>query len=144
MDVGVLILRLGLGLTMAFFGSQKMFGTFGGMGYVDTVGMMHKQMGIPVVFAHLAILGEFLGGLGVLCGLLTSVASFGVACTMSVATFINMKGGAALAAIFSGEHGADPSKLFFPAILCLAAVALMIVGPGKLSLDAKFFRQSKR
>jgi len=143
-DFGLLILRLGLGLAMVFFGSQKMFGLFGGMGYMQTVDMMHDKLAVPTVFAHLAILGEFLGGLGVLVGLLTSIASFGVACTMGVATFISMKGPGVLMGIFSGAKGADPSKLFFPGVLCLAAVALMIIGPGKISLDAKLFRQSKK
>jgi len=143
-DVGLLLLRLGLGLTILFFGSQKMLGVFGGYGYMNTVNAFHDKMGIPTVFAHLAIYAEFLGGLGVLAGLLTSIASFGIACTMSVAVFMNMRAGGALAAIFSGEKGADPSKLFFPGMLFFAAVTLMIVGPGKISLDTKLFRQSKR
>jgi putative oxidoreductase len=143
-DVGALILRLGLGLTLMFFGAQKMFGLFGGMGYMPTVDMFHTKMGIPTVFAHLAIFGEFCGGLGVLVGLLTPVASFGIACTMAVATFMSMKGPGVLAGVFQGAHGADPSKLFFSGSLCFAAISLLIIGPGKISLDAKLFRKSKR
>jgi len=65
-DVGLFILRLGLGLTMLFFGSQKVFGLFGGYGYSATVSVFHDKMGIPIVLAHIGILGEFLGGGGVL------------------------------------------------------------------------------
>lgn len=141
-DFGLLILRLGLGLSIAFFGSQKMLGVFGGNGYMPTVNMMHDKMQIPTVFAHLAILGEFLGGLGVVFGFLTPFASLGVACTMGVATYINMKGDDVLMKIFTGEKGADPSKLFFPGVLCLAALAILIMGAGKFSLDSLVFKKS--
>jgi putative oxidoreductase len=143
-DIGVLILRLGLGLTLTFFGAQKMFGVFGGMGYMPTVDMFHSKMGIPIVLSHLAIYGELLGGLGVLFGLLTPIASLGILSVMAVATTINMKAPGALNGIFLGTQGSDPSKLFFPGSLGLAAFGLMIIGPGKISLDAKLFRQSKR
>jgi putative oxidoreductase len=143
-DVGLLILRIGLGLTMLYFGSQKMLGVFGGHGYSATVNGMHSGMGIPIVFAHLAIFGEFLGGLGVLFGFLTIVASLGVACTMGVATYMNMRGPGTLSGIFTGSANADPSKLYFPAMLCALAVALMLLGPGGFSLDRKFFRKGKK
>ena len=143
-DVGLFILRLGLGLTMLFFGSQKVFGLFGGYGYSATVSVFHDKMGIPIVLAHIGILGEFLGGGGVLLGFLTPLASFGVMCTMAVATFISIRGPGVLAGIFEGAKGADPSKLFFSGFLCIAALSLMLLGPGKISLDAKFFRKSKR
>ena len=144
-DIGLLLLRLGLGLTLLYFGSQKALGVFGGMGYSNTVGMMHGKMGIPIVLANLAILAEFLGSLGVLTGLFSALASFGIACTMGVATYINMRGNGALLGLFTGAKGADPSKLFFPGSLCLVALVLLIMGPGKISLDNKFFlRKSKR
>jgi len=141
----MLILRLGLGFTLLFFGSQKVLGVFGGGGYSATLEMMHGKMGIPTVLAHLAILAEFLGSLGVIVGLLTSIASFGIACTMGVATYINVRGSGALSGIFSGAHGADPKGLFFSGGLCCFAIALLIMGPGKISLDNKLFlRKSKR
>ncbi|MDR3689653.1 MAG: DoxX family protein [Fimbriimonas sp.] len=143
-DIGLLILRIGLGMTMIYFGSQKMLGVFGGRGYVDTVDMFHTKMGVPIVLAHLAIYGEFLGGLGVLAGCLTSIASIGVACTMAVATYMNLRGPGQFASIFNGAIGADPSKLFFPAILFAAALSLLVTGPGAYSIDGKYFRKSKR
>jgi putative oxidoreductase len=143
-DFGLLLLRLGVGLTMVYFGSQKMLGVFGGMGYMPTVGMMHDKMAIPTVLAHLAIFGEFFGGLGIVFGLLTPVASLGVACTMGVATYMNMKGDGALAGIFSGAKGADPSKLFFPGSLCLAALAIIVMGAGKFSFDKMIFKKGKK
>ena len=44
-------------------------------------GMLH----IPAPFAVLAIAAEFLGGLGLIFGLLTRVAAFGIFCNMLVA-----------------------------------------------------------
>ena len=140
-DFGVLILRLGLGLTMVFFGAQKMFALFGGAGYNPTDKFLHTQVGAPTPLAHLAIFAEFLGGLGVIFGALTPLACLGVACTMGVATFFNVHDPSVLSGIFNGAQGADPSKLFFPGSLCLAAIALLILGPGKISLDAKLFKK---
>ena len=44
-------------------------------------GMMH----IPALLAVMAIAAEFLGGLGLIVGLLTRVAAFGIFCNMVVA-----------------------------------------------------------
>jgi len=41
-------------------------------------------MGIPSFFAVLAILAEFLGGIGLILGLLSRVAAFGIAANMIV------------------------------------------------------------
>jgi putative oxidoreductase len=143
-DFGLLVLRLGVGLTMLFFGSQKMLGVFGGMGYMPTVNMMHDKMSIPTVLAHLAIFGEFCGGLGLIFGLLTPVASFGVACTMAVATYITMKPPGVFSAIFEGAKGADPSKLFFSSVLCCGAISLLIMGPGRFSFDSIIFKKKAK
>ena len=129
---------------MLYFGSQKMFGLFGGMGYAATVNMFHDKMGVPTPLAHLAILGEFLGGLGLIVGLVTPLAAFGVACTMATATYMNMRSPEAFSGLFSGAKGADPSKLFFPAMIFFASVTIMVLGAGGLSLDNKFFRKNKR
>jgi putative oxidoreductase len=42
-------------------------------------------MGIPAVFAVLAIAAEFLGGLGLILGFLGRIAAFGIVCNMLVA-----------------------------------------------------------
>ena len=41
--------------------------------------------GIPAVLALLAIVAEFLGPFGLVFGLLTRIAAFGIACVMGVA-----------------------------------------------------------
>ena len=143
-DFGLLILRVFVGLTMVFYGSQKMFGIFGGQGYGATVHWMHSQLFVPTWLAHLSIFAEFLGGLGLIVGALTPVAAFGVACMMAVATFANMRAPGVFTGIFTGASGADPSRLFFPLSLFAASVAIMMLGPGSMSADRRLFRKAKK
>lgn len=142
LDAGVLILRIGIGLIFVFYGSQKMFPIFGGAGYVKTVEAFIAS-GIPPVFAHLAIVAEFFGGLGVLVGLLTPIAAFGLASTMAVAAFKGFQGGA-LDAIAKGGNPANSYQFFFPFALFVISLAIMVMGPGKYSLDGKYFRRGAR
>ena len=79
------ILRLVLGVVFFAHGAQKMLGWWGGYGFSGTMGAFTHQMGIPAVFAFLAIAAEFFGGLGLILGLLGRVAAFGIACNMVVA-----------------------------------------------------------
>src|SRR5437763_3795143 len=80
------VVRLGLGLVMFAHGAQKMLGWFGGAGFNGTMGFF-GQIGIPGVFAFLAIAAEFFGGLGLIFGFLTRIAAFGVMMNMLVAIF---------------------------------------------------------
>src|ERR1700688_1331305 len=79
------IIRLMLGIVFFAHGAQKMLGWFGGYGFSGTMGLFTGMLHIPAVFAFLAIAAEFFGGLGLLVGLLTRVAAFGVFCNMLVA-----------------------------------------------------------
>jgi putative oxidoreductase len=84
-QTGTTILRLVLGVVFFAHGAQKMLGWFGGAGFTGTMGFFTGVMHIPALFAFLAIAGEFFGGLGLIFGLLTRVASFGISCNMLVA-----------------------------------------------------------
>src|SRR6267142_2883494 len=79
------ILRLVTGIVFFAHGAQKMLGWFGGYGFTGTMGFFTGAMHIPAVFAFLAIAAEFFGGLGLITGLLTRIASFGIFCNMIVA-----------------------------------------------------------
>ncbi len=127
-NLGLLILRLALGLTFMGHGSQKLFGWFGGGGMTGTTGMMQK-MGLraPGFWALVAALSEFGGGLLLALGFLTPLGSLGIIAAMLVAIarvhwakgFWNTKGG-----------------FEFPLINLAAALALALTGPGFYSLDA--------
>src|SRR5438067_13163444 len=86
-DFATSILRLTLGIVFFAHGAQKMLGWFGGFGFHGTMGFFTGTLHIPVPFAVLAIFAEFFGGLGLIVGLLTRVAAFGIAVNMLVAIF---------------------------------------------------------
>ncbi|MBI5394074.1 MAG: DoxX family protein [Verrucomicrobia bacterium] len=122
-----LVARIALGAVFVMHGSQKIFGAFGGHGWTGTIGFMHDKLGIPVVFAALAIIAEFFGGLGVLLGLLTRLAAFGIFCVMAVAVFqVHLPNG-----FFADKHGYE-----YPLTLGLLALSLIFSGGGPWSLDA--------
>ena len=73
------LVRVGAGVAMFPHGAQKALGWFGGYGFAGTIDGLGKVMGIPPIFAVLAIVAEFLGSLGLITGTLTRVSAFGVA-----------------------------------------------------------------
>ena len=70
MDIGLLVLRLAVGLTMAAHGGQKLFGWFGGYGLGGTGGFL-ESLGFRPGRVHAALAGtsEFVGGLLIALGL---------------------------------------------------------------------------
>src|SRR6202050_1447299 len=84
-DVAIMILRLVLGVVFFAHGAQKALGWFGGYGFTGTMGFFTGMMHIPAPFAFLAIAAEFFGGLGLIFGLFTRLAAFGIAANMVVA-----------------------------------------------------------
>src|SRR5689334_12582314 len=86
MDVGFLLLRTVVGLTLAAHGAQKLFGWFGGYGLRGT-GQWMESIGFRPGwrYASLAALGEVGGGLLLALGLVTPVAAALVIAVMTVA-----------------------------------------------------------
>ena len=128
MALGLLILRLVVGLTMAVHGAQKLFGWFGGYGLAGTGGFL-EQLGFSpgrrnALFAGLAELG---GGLLLALGLATPLAATLIISVMFVAiATVHLKNG-----FFNSNQGYEYN-------LTLAAVALSvaIIGAGPVSVDA--------
>jgi putative oxidoreductase len=131
-DVALLVLRLLLGIVYFPHGMQKLFGWFGGPGFSGAMGMFTDKMGIPAVFAFLAIMAEGLGSLGLLTGLLTRVAAFGIAVEMAVAVYlIHWQNG-----FFMNWFGNQKGEGFeFHLLVIAIGIALMIRGGGKWSVD---------
>lgn len=130
-DTATFILRLLLGIVFFPHGMQKVPGWYGGKGFDGTMeGFM--SMGIPAVFAFLAIMAEFMGSLGLITGLLTRVAAFGVTCNMVVAVYLlHWKHG-----FFMNWFGKQAGEGFEYHILVIAiTIALMIRGGGRWSVD---------
>jgi putative oxidoreductase len=128
MDIGLLLLRLVLGLTMAAHGSQKLFGWFGGYGLTGTGGFM-ESLGFRPGRVHAAMAGtaEFIGGLLIALGLLTPIGSALLISVMvvAIATVHVPKG------FFVTDGGYE-----YPLLISTVAAALAFAGPGAYSLDA--------
>jgi putative oxidoreductase len=128
MDIGLLVLRTVLGLTLAAHGAQKLFGWFGGYG-LDGVGQFLESIGfVPGRRqALLAGLSEMGGGLLLALGLFTPAAAAVTLAVMGVAAVsVHWKAG-----FFASQGGYE-----YTLVLGLAALSLAFTGPGALSLDA--------
>lgn len=141
-NAGLLILRITVGLVMVMFGCQKLLGLLGGAGFNGTIAWMGK-IGIPSWLAALAIFAEFFGGLGLILGLFTRFAAFGVFCTMAGALMTKFRGGDLSLATTEAAQ-TTLQGLGFPLVILGAAAAVLCIGGGQLSLDAKLFRRGRR
>lgn len=126
------ILRLVLGIVFFAHGAQKMLGWFGGYGFTGTMHFFTGTMHVPAVFAFLAIAAEFFGGLGLILGLLTRVAAFGISVNMLVAiATVHAQYG-----FFANWSGAQKGEGVEYHLLVLAICAfLMLKGAGAFSVD---------
>jgi putative oxidoreductase len=131
-DIAALVLRVLLGLVFFPHGMQKLTTMFGGFGFTGTMGFFTDKLGVPAVFAFLAILAEGLGWIGLIAGFLTRVAAFGIAVEMAVAVYmLHWQNG-----FFMNWFGKQKGEGFEYHILVIAiALALMIKGGGKWSID---------
>ena len=131
-NVDIFIVRLMLGIVFFPHGMQKLIGWFGGYGFAGTMGFFTDKLGIPALFAFLAIMAEGLGSLGLITGLLTRVAAFGITINMIVAVYmLHWQNG-----FFMNWYGNQKGEGFEYHLLVIAmAVALMIRGGGALSAD---------
>ena len=130
----IAILRLTLGVLFFAHGAQKMLGWFGGYGFTGTMGFFTGAMHIPAPFAVLAIAAEFFGGIGLLLGLFTRVAAFGIAVNMLVAVvMVHSQFG-----LFANWSGTQKGEGIEYHLLVLAITTfLMIEGGGAFSVDRK-------
>src|SRR5262249_15737191 len=87
-DYAVTVVRVMLGIVFFAHGAQKALVWFGGNGWDATVHGFTHNMGIPAFLAVLAILAEFLGGLGLIIGMLARIAAFGILINMVVAVLM--------------------------------------------------------
>lgn len=131
-DGTLTLMRLVLGLVFFAHGSQKMLGWFGGYGFSGTMNMFTSFLHIPAPFAFLAIAAEFFGGLGLILGLLTRVAAFGIAMNMLVAIFkLHIHFG--LFANWAGNQKGEGIEFHLLALALL--IPIMIRGAGAFSVD---------
>lgn len=131
-DATLTLMRLVLGIVFLAHGSQKMLGWFGGAGFNATMSQFTHHMGIPSVFAFLAIAAEFFGGLGLIVGLLGRIAAFGILVNMIVAVvMVHGQNG-----LFMNWMGNQHGEGFEYHLLAVAlSLAIVIKGSGAFSID---------
>lgn len=96
---------------------------------------MPESSTVPGIFQFLAAFSEFGGGLALILGLLTPLALSGLIVTMIVAVLFH---GVILGDPFVNTTGTGGS--YEPALSYLGIfILLLATGPGKWSLDQKFF-----
>ena len=130
-DVASLMLRLVLGADFMVHGLQKLFGPFGGMpgGITNTTGFFNSlAIPIPHFFAIFVGLTETIGGGLLILGLLTTIAAIALAIDMifAIITYSAAKG------FFTDTKTGGWE---FDSFVFFMAVTLVIMGPGRWSLD---------
>ena len=128
----ITVIRIVLGVIFFAHGAQKVLGWFGGYGLKGTTGYF-SSIGLPLPIGYLVCFFEFLGGIGLLLGLLTRLAALAVMIVMVGAIakvhwtngfFINWE-------ITPGKGHGFEANLAFVAM----ALACFIAGGGALSVD---------
>ncbi len=128
-----LVIRVALGVIFIAHGGQKLFGLWGGAGLQATFDAFENNMGIPPWLTLMAVLAEFFGGLAVLIGLLTRLASVSLTIVMLVAIFeAHLQYGFFMnwSLVRGVGHGIE-----FNIALLGMSLGLILSGPGQLSLD---------
>ena len=132
-NLGLLVLRVGLGVVLAAHGLQKLFGWWGGSGVtgfknsLSDVGYQHAD-----ILAYVSAGGEIVSGVLLVLGLFTPIAAAG-----ALAFLIN-----GLLATVSAQPHSHTFSYFLPdgheyqITLIVMAVAVILCGPGRYGLDA--------
>lgn len=126
-DLAPLFLRLGLGLVFVVHGVSKLQGGpatgFGGM-------LTGLNVPGPALFAWLITIAELVGGILLLVGLLTRLATLPLIATM-IGAIVLVK---VDIGVIAGEGVAMPGAELDIALL-VGLLALLVIGPGRLSVD---------
>ncbi len=127
-DMGLLILRIGIGIMFILHGYPKIMG-----GPDDWAKLGIKGMGsvgiqnFHIFWGFMAAISEFVGGILLALGLLFRPALFFMLLTMVFAALSHITTGKG-----SPYHAIESGILFF---------SLMLIGPGRYSLDNKIFKR---
>lgn len=131
--LGLLVLRVGLGVVLGAHGLQKLFGWWGGSGVtgfrnsLSDVGYQHAD-----ILAYVSAGGEIVSAVLLVLGLFTPIAAAG-----ALAFLIN-----GLLATVSARPHSHTFSYFLPdgheyqVTLIVLAVAVILCGPGRYGLDA--------
>lgn len=123
-DVGLLLMRIGLGAMMILHGWPKLVG---GPALWEKLGMAMSHLGIsffPVGWGFMAALSESLGGALLIIGFCFRPATMLLTCTMIVAATMHYK-----------TSGGEFLEYAWPVELAIVFASLILIGPGRFSVD---------
>ncbi|MEG9298235.1 DoxX family protein [Mangrovibacillus sp. Mu-81] len=130
-SLGLLVIRLVIGVLFIGHGAQKLLGWFGGHGLKGTGGWFESiGMKPGVTIALVAGLAELIGGILFAFGLLTPLAAILIAATMFMA-IIKVHGQNGIWATSNGYE--------YNLTLLAVAIGIALIGPGQYALDAILF-----
>jgi putative oxidoreductase len=125
-DLAPLFLRLGVGLVFAWHGWQKFVnGPENFAGFLDSLGVP-----APEIVAWLQTLAEGVGGLMLMVGLLTRLTTLPLIVIM-IGAIVLVKDDVG----FIAPQGAPLPGAEFDLTLLVGLVALLLLGPGRTSVD---------
>ncbi|WML54931.1 DoxX family protein [Neobacillus sp. PS3-12] len=131
LNIGLLLIRLVIGVLFIGHGAQKLFGWFGGYGLKGTGGWFESiGMKPGVTMALMAGLTELVGGVLFALGLVTPLGGILIAATMVIA-IAKVHGANGL---WSTSNGYE-----YNLVLLAVTIGIALVGPGKYALDAFLF-----
>lgn len=131
-NIGLLLLRIGLGIMFMLHGYPKVFG---GPEMWAEVGAYLQNIGIsfaPMFFGFMAGIAEFFGGLFLLLGLFFIPSVIFLLIVMLVAAATHLGAG-------------DPFTIYSHSIeLAIVFISLLFIGSGKYNLDKKLEKRNRR
>jgi putative oxidoreductase len=120
-EVGLLILRIGVGAALVQAGLIKALDFGATAGFMEAGGWR-----LPTIGALMVTIAETLGGIGLILGVLTPLAACAVAGAMICAWAVNVS---------QGAFWSEPFNV--PFLLFLGATTLLFTGAGAYSVDAR-------
>lgn len=128
-DLGLLVMRVGLGIIFVKHGYGKITG---GTEKFLWLGRQMGNLGIhywPLFWGVCAAISEFFGGAFLMAGLLVRPTSFFLACVMFVA------------AVYHASKGDPYTTLSHPLSLFIIFIGFMLTGGGKFSFDSLILKK---
>jgi len=126
LDFGLLLLRVGTSLMLVSHGWSKV------THFSERLNSFADPIGLgPAVSLQLVIFAEFFCAIFLILGFMSRIILIPMIINMAVITFIVQAGG-----------GFDKQEL--PLIYLLVFIVLLLLGPGKFSLDGKILKRRSR
>jgi putative oxidoreductase len=129
-DIGLLLLRLGIGGATFAHGAQKVFGLWGGPGIAgfanNLTGFGYQQ---ATTLSWVTGVTELVAGAFLIVGLFTPLAAAAVLAIMINAVLLKLGNGF----FVTGPRGGDAIE--YSGVLGLGAACLVMTGPGRIALD---------